>query len=446
MQRSDTSSISPVENTRDDEQTFSGWAQERFALYQKIEQQTQESIAHTLQLASDLTTQMENEAGRLLSRYQQEREMLQRQLDDLRREMGDVRVTMARERQEHAEHLADMRRQEKDALAKEREQALAAIEHEKELARQEQEHLLQEAHQERDKVVVETQQWNAKLTELRQSLQGLLQQGLLQPIDQSLPVPPSLEPAAAELPLTSPTDVPHREHPPEATDTLAEAVHSSDIPDTSSVPNVPEDTTQSKQGPSFSLDEEPSTDEPSTAFSVDSSETAAEQDESPPAEQDVGPSLDAPPPPLSPVEQAETHHAEAVEPAVGPAVEPAEPSNTKNRDNESGTSDADEMAEMGETAEAIGEESAIAKEDLKGAYWLIVEGVKSFILASELMDRFERNTSIEGVMLSQYEQNTLHLTIQHCHGGSLEEIVHEQFSDLHILDSDSTSLRVHFQG
>jgi hypothetical protein len=79
-------------------------------------------------------------------------------------------------------------------------------------------------------------------------------------------------------------------------------------------------------------------------------------------------------------------------------------------------------------------------------YSLIIEGVESFILASELIDRFEENPYTEGVTLTQYEQRTLQLAVQHIEDASLEEIVRSEFHDtLEMVDRVGNTLKLRYK-
>lgn len=274
-----------------EEQTFSQWARKRLELYQSIEQQTQSSIAQTLQLAADFTSRMEEDANRILSRYHHERAELQSQVDNLQREINELQDTMERERQE-----------QKARLAIEQQQMTRTLEKQQNAAMSTREKLLRDAYAERDRVVSETQQLSAHLADLQHALQGIL-------------------------------------------------------------------------GGSRS-----------TTTSLLSAHSTAQTE----------------------VEDAE--EAEAVE-----------------------------EAEATEDAEAV--------EEHEPGILLIIEEVDSFILASEVMDRFEQNEAIDEVTLVQYEQNTLRLAVQHIEGESIDRIVDDIFgSALEVVERDQHTIRLIYRG
>jgi DNA repair exonuclease SbcCD ATPase subunit len=208
-----------------DEQSFSQWARKRFDLYQEVEQQAQSSIAHTLQLASEFSSRMEEEINQLLTRYHQERDELQSELESLQRQIQELRVTMSPERQEHIEELARQRQQEKTRIAQERQQAVESAEEQVEAARAEREQILHEAYAERDsvlaerdkslaerdRVLIETRQLSGRLADLQQGLQGLLgsvhtaagqvQQSLPTLVTTPAPQEPSASPPPASIVL-----------------------------------------------------------------------------------------------------------------------------------------------------------------------------------------------------------------------------------------------------
>lgn len=75
---------------------------------------------------------------------------------------------------------------------------------------------------------------------------------------------------------------------------------------------------------------------------------------------------------------------------------------------------------------------------------LIIEGVESFILASELIDSFESCDVIEGVNLTQYEQSILQLSVQNIVGESIEDVIHTEFGesfDILAVEDDGVRLR-----
>lgn len=77
---------------------------------------------------------------------------------------------------------------------------------------------------------------------------------------------------------------------------------------------------------------------------------------------------------------------------------------------------------------------------------LIIEDVDSFILASEIMDRFEQSESIAEVTLVQYEQNALRLSVQPLDHESVEHIIHELFgSTLEVLEQDHYTCTLVYQ-
>jgi hypothetical protein len=168
--------IPPIEADPNDtdEQVFNQWANQRFALYQQMEQQIQAGIAQTLQVASEFTTRMEAETDQLLARYRQQRSEQEAQLDTLHQEMRSLQEQMAKERQAHNETLAKARQQGEALLAQQHRQALTAIEKQRAAATAEREQILRDAYTERDRVLAETRQLSTRLAELQQALQGLL--------------------------------------------------------------------------------------------------------------------------------------------------------------------------------------------------------------------------------------------------------------------------------
>lgn len=77
---------------------------------------------------------------------------------------------------------------------------------------------------------------------------------------------------------------------------------------------------------------------------------------------------------------------------------------------------------------------------------LIIEGVESFILASELIDSFESCAVIEGVNLTQYEQSILQLSVQNIVGESIEDVIHNEFGEsFDILEVEDDAVRLRYR-
>ncbi len=274
-------------------QTFSRWSSQRFEVYQQVEQQAQSSITQILQLARDLTTRMEEEAGQLLARYQQERSTLQTEVEDLRYELHTLQQEKARTVQEQ-EQVQQQLEQTRTQIETERKEALA-----------ERQQILQNAYAERDRILAEAYQFVQKLVgeEGRTTSQ---QQPTARPFSTLTPQQSSVSPQSFEESQTGDTS----EYQPEYTD--------------------------------------------------------------------------------------------------------------------------------GELSEGT--------EQQEDGYSLIIEGVESFILASELIDRFEENPYTEGVTLTQYEQRILQLAVQHIEAASLEEIVRTEFHDtLEMVDHVGNTLKLRYK-
>jgi hypothetical protein len=208
--------ISPIEADPNDtdEQVFNQWANQRFALYQQMEQQIQAGIAQTLQVASEFTTRMEAETDQLLARYRQQRAEQEAQLDTLHQEMRSLQEQMAKERQAHNETLAKARQQGEALLAQQHRQALTAIEKQRAAAMAEREQILRDAYTERDRVLAETRQLSTRLAELQHALQGLL--GAVTPM--SAPTQPLAEPQhnTNSAPPSTETDLRYASTQPQA--------------------------------------------------------------------------------------------------------------------------------------------------------------------------------------------------------------------------------------
>ncbi len=163
------------------EQTFRAWATRRLELYRETEQQVQNGIEHMLQLASELTRKMEEEAEQLIARYQREREIFEREIDTLRQELQTMRVAMAEERLSHQDRLKRERQRHDADLQQQQQQANEKIERQMAEANVQHERFLTEAYADRDRVLEETRQLSEQLGVLRQSLQGLLGSASPQP-------------------------------------------------------------------------------------------------------------------------------------------------------------------------------------------------------------------------------------------------------------------------
>lgn len=310
MQSSHHPTSSSVESNSTEIETFSQWSNRRFEIYQQVEEQSQEQVAHILQLARELTMKMEEEAAQLLTRYQNERSAVQAQIDEAR---------------QHVQQL----QQEKDQLERECQQAKEAIEEHRKTARKEREHIIQEAYAERDRI----------LTEAHKFVQRLVGQRFSYSPEK---LSATIKKAAEEGGGAEYADM-HASHSTRLTAHEAEAFD-----------EVEDEYTE---------------------------EAAAADDEG-----------------------------------------SAKPSAARRQ-----------VA----TSEATADD---------GVLHLIIEGVESFILASELIDRFEEHSLTEGVNLSQYEQKTLQLSIQQLHEGTIEQLIREEFRDtLEILDVDGNMVWLRYR-
>ncbi len=202
----DTSPVSETSNTGTAAaQTFQGWATRRLELYREIEQQVQTSIAHSLQLASEFTVQMEQETERLLAYYQREREEHLQQIEQLSQQLQNLRATIEQGQQSHQETLRQERAQHDRELNQERVRAMQTIERQMAEANTQRERMLRDAYTERDRVVEETRLLSARLHTLQQSLQGLL--------GSVAPPPPADSPSTSTI-ATMPPAPPQRPAPP----------------------------------------------------------------------------------------------------------------------------------------------------------------------------------------------------------------------------------------
>jgi hypothetical protein len=74
---------------------------------------------------------------------------------------------------------------------------------------------------------------------------------------------------------------------------------------------------------------------------------------------------------------------------------------------------------------------------------LIVEDVKSFTSASDLIDRLERSQTITEVNLLQYEEETLFLSVRQVGDGSVETILESELGDaLEMVNADPEVIRL----
>lgn len=299
-----------MESNSTEIETFSQWSNRRFEIYQQVEEQSQEQVAHILQLARELTMKMEEEAAQLLTRYQNERSSVQAQIDEAR---------------QHVQQL----QQEKDQLERECQQAKEAIEEHRKTARKEREHIIQEAYAERDRILTEAHKFVQRLVGQRFSYS---------PEKLSATIKKAAEEGGAEY-----------------ADMHMHASHST---------------------------------------------------------------------------RMTAHEAEAFD-----EVEDEYPEEAAATDDEGKAKPS-----------AARRQVATSEATVEGMWHLIIEGVESFILASELIDRFEEHELTEGVNLSQYEQKTLQLSIQQLHEGTIEQLIREEFEDtLEILDVDSNMVWLRYR-
>jgi hypothetical protein len=399
------------ESRQVDELVFSQWARERLGLYRDMERHLQDGIAHILELSTGFTARMEEETNHLLSRYREQRAAEQAQLEAIRKEMSDLRATIAREQQEHADSAVQRQQEVEAELATSRRNAAAEIEDMMARAHEERDHLLRDTYAERDRVLAETQRLGNRLSELQQDLQRLL--STVMPLAFSEDVL-QLAPVMRESQREQAEQATGAYEHPDMQVQVAEQEAAEDV-------GAPEYTEQ----------------EPELAQSYEPDSYDQVEDVAPATglEQYDELTVDQEPPQEAQVEETQDTD-DAFDLFEDYSDEPA-------RD----TDDDDQVA-LEELLASSEWEDSVADEPARDSVWqdevravepeeapsdgtrLVIEGVTRFALAWDLIDRLEQNPVIEEVNLLLYEENTLLLLVQHASGHALNRLLQDELGDM----------------